>query len=80
MKKNFSNQCDILLNHLKSGQSITTTQAVTELGINSLSRRICDLRKRGWSIKKERVSSINRYGDRVYFKRYYLETYEGVAQ
>lgn len=80
MKNNFNNQCERLLAHLKEHKSITTAEAVTELGINSLSRRICDLRSRGFAIRKERASALNRYGERVYFKRYSLEEYNGVAQ
>lgn len=78
--KNFNNQCERLLDHLTKNKSITTAEAVTELGINSLSRRICDLKNRGIAIKKERDSTINRYGDKVYFKRYSLEEFVEVAQ
>ena len=57
-------QCDRVLNYLKEHGEITTRQAVTELNILSLPRRIMELRQRGYRIELVYKKSPNgaRYG------------------
>ena len=49
---------------------ITSREAADELGIMRLSARIFELKRDGVNIIKERVSSQNRYGEKVCFDRY----------
>ena len=49
---------------------ITSREAADELGIMRLSARIFELKRDGVNIIKERVSSQNRYGEKVFFDRY----------
>ena len=62
-----------LLMYLQSGKSITSLEAIQELGIMELPRRICDLIEDGWQINKEPVTVLNRDGDKCYVKRYSLK-------
>lgn len=61
-------QHDLILNHLRSGGSLTVAQALNQLGIYALSQRIGDLRRMGHRIKDDWAES---HGKR--FKRYFLE-------
>lgn len=67
------NQCERILRHLQSGQSITSAEAMQEYGIYRLASRITDLRKQGYPIRKRQGKSKNRYGETVTFAEYYLE-------
>jgi hypothetical protein len=53
--------------------SITQLEAIEQLGVMRLASRISDLRGLGIAIKKETVSSKNRYGDKVSYAKYSLE-------
>lgn len=60
-----------VLQHLKDFGSITSWEAIREYGITRLSAVIFNLRKE-YIIEDEYVQSVNRYGDNVHFKKYYL--------
>ena len=66
-------QCDRVMRHMQDCGSITSAEAIAEYGIYRLASRINDLKKAGMPIKKEMVSSRNRYGEKVSFARYSLE-------
>lgn len=51
--------------------SITTLEAVNDLGVLRLASRISEMRKNGYDIKDEQVAVKNRYGEKCYIKRYY---------
>lgn len=51
--------------------SITAWQAMKELGIMRLASRIHDMRGK-YSIIDEWVDDINRYGDKISYKRYVI--------
>lgn len=56
-------QRDRVLSYLRKNGGLTVRQAVIELNINSLPKRIEELRKMGYPIKTEWVSGMNaRYG------------------
>lgn len=57
-------QTDLVLSYLKTFGELTTREAVTELNIMSLPKRIEELRKRGVAIRTEYRTSANgaRYG------------------
>lgn len=50
MKKTFNNQCERVLKYMRDFGQITSLDAVKDLGVMSLARRICDLKERGVAI------------------------------
>ena len=61
-----------ILNYLKMFGSITTYQAFTDLGCTRLSEYIRQLRL-DYVIKDEWITTRNRYGEKVQYKKYWLE-------
>lgn len=61
-----------VLNYIRDFGSITTFEAFTELGCTRLSEYIRQLRIE-YQIKDEWITSTNRYGEKVQFKKYWLE-------
>lgn len=61
-----------ILNYIRDFGYITTFEAFTELGCTRLSEYIRQLRME-YDIKDEWISSTNRYGEKVQFKKYWLE-------
>lgn len=61
-----------ILNYMLECGSITTFEAFTELGCTRLSEYIRQLRL-DHEIKDEWLSTKNRYGEKVQYKRYWLE-------
>lgn len=60
-----------VLNYIKDFGSITTFEAFTELGCTRLSEYIRQLRIE-YNILDEWINSINRYGEKVQYKKYWL--------
>ena len=52
--------------------SITSLEAFQDLGITRLSAVIYDLKKEGYEIHKIPETSLNRFGRKVSFDRYYF--------
>lgn len=50
--------------------SITTLEAMRDLGVTNLHARLYDLKKEGYVITGTSEQSKNRYGDKVHYKRY----------
>lgn len=69
----YGTQCERILKHLTEHKTITTAEAMTELGIYRLASRINDLKRQGYIIRKETVKAKNRYGETVRFAQYSLE-------
>lgn len=63
-------QCERVLWHMKDFGSITSAEAMTEYGIMRLASRISDLKKLGFTIRKEMVSGKNRYGQLTSYAQY----------
>lgn len=66
-------QREVVLDILKSGDSISSMEAFAEFGITRLSAIVFDLRKRGYNITSKDETTTNRYGGKVTFSRYFLE-------
>lgn len=60
-----------ILNYILEHGSITTWEAFERLGCTRLSEYIRQLRQEH-TIISEDVSKINRYGEKVYFKKFML--------
>lgn len=72
MKKTFNKQCERVLKYMRDFGQITSLDAVKELGVMSLARRICDLKERGVAINTHIEKSVNRYGENTHFAVYKL--------
>lgn len=62
-----------VLNYMLDYGGITSWEAIREFGITRLSAYIFNLRKRGYVIDNERITSVNRYGDKISYVRYNLD-------
>lgn len=66
-------QKERIINYIKEFGSITSLDAYKDLGITQLGARIDGLKKDGYIFKTEWESGKNRYGDKIDYKRYFLE-------
>ena len=57
-------QCDRVLEYIKVHGSITSLEAIEQIGVARLASRICDLKKAGWNIEKKNETGVNRYGEK----------------
>ena len=60
------------LEYMREHGSITSLEGILELGIISLPKRICELEKMGYLIKRNTEVVIDRYGKKTHVKRYSL--------
>lgn len=67
-------QCEMIIRYIKEFGSITTLQAFGDIGCTRLASRINDLKNQGYKFKDEFVTSKNRYGVKVSYKKYYLDS------
>lgn len=66
-------QCQRVLRYIENFGSITSLQAMQDLGCMRLASRVNDLKRMGIPVRKRQASAINRYGERVHFAEYYIE-------
>ncbi len=66
-------QAQRLINHFQTSRTIDPLRALRELGIFCLAERIRDLRKRGYSFKKEMMPVQNQFGEKCRVACYELE-------
>ena len=52
---------------LKENGSITSLDAIKEIGCLRLASRIVDLKKLGYNIKSKTEFSVNRYGEKIHY-------------
>lgn len=67
------NQRQRIINYINQFGSITSKDAYDDLGITQLATRIKELKEQGYKFETKWESSKNRYGEKVDFKRYFLE-------
>lgn len=63
-------QIDGVLNYMKDHGTITTKEAMDNLGCMRLASRISDIKKMGIPINREMVTVKNRYGEDVRVAQY----------
>lgn len=68
-----NNQEKRVLQYLFDFGSITSLEAMRDLGVMRLASRICDLRHKGIPIQKRTESTVNRYGERCVIVRYFIK-------
>lgn len=66
-------QKERILKYIKDFGSVSSYEAYRDLGITQLGARIWELKQNGVEIRTRWKSSLNRYGDKVLYKEYYLE-------
>lgn len=66
-------QKERILKYIKDFGSVSSYEAYRDLGITQLGARIWELKKDGIEIRTRWKSSLNRYGEKVLYKEYYLE-------
>lgn len=71
MKK--KTQCERILDYISDFGSITSFEAMRDLGCMRLASRICDLKRQGYSFIAKPEKGKNRYGEPTNYKRYFLE-------
>lgn len=62
-----------ILDFLLTGQTLTALECHQRFGTLRLGAYICNLRKKGYNIKSERIAGKNRYGDKISWDKYQLE-------
>lgn len=65
-------QRDRVLQYIQEHGSITAYDAFKQIGCTQVATRIHELKERGYSFRKERVSTKNMYGDSTHYDKYYL--------
>lgn len=63
-----------ILNYLEEGNSLTRLNSWEQLGIIEAPARISELRAAGHKIKTEKVSVINRYGEKVQVAKWTIDS------
>lgn len=66
-------QCERVLGYMRMFGSITSLEAMRDLGVMRLASRISDLKKQGYNIIRKFEKVTNRFGEVVSIARYYLE-------
>lgn len=69
-----------LMEFFKTGQKITSLEAMKDLGIYRLSARMSEMENVGIPISRESIQVTNRYGQEVRVKRYWVEPYRKAAE
>lgn len=64
------NQHELILKYLRDFGSITPYEAFRDLGITKLATRISEMRKKGYEFNSEWITTTNRYGQEVKYKKY----------
>lgn len=75
MKKNKTTE---VLKHMKQHKYITSEKAFEKFGVTRLGSIIFNLREHGYLIDTVMVESVDRYGNKIEFGRYYYRGYENV--
>lgn len=65
-------QAERVLKYMRDFGSITQMEAIRDIGCMRLGARIFDLKREGYTIKKETETSKNRYGEDTSYARYRL--------
>ena len=63
-------QCERILKYMDDFGSISSYQAMIDLGVGRLASRIHDLRRMGIEIASEPKTGKNRYGETTHFSVY----------
>lgn len=70
--KKVTTQNDRIIEYMRQFGGITQLEALRDLGVMRLASRICDLRRAGYHIRRNRIEVKNRFGEVVRVTRYEL--------
>lgn len=70
--RGYTEQCSRILDYMEAHGSITDAEA-HNISVGKLSSRISDMVKAGIPIRKEWEYNLNKYGEKVRYKRYFLD-------
>lgn len=73
-------QCERIIDYINDFGSITSMEAMQDLGCMRLASRICDLKRRGYKIVSKTEIGKNRYGEPITYSRYFLENNNGSSK
>lgn len=65
-------QCERIVKYIRDFGSITTWQAMMDLGVARLASRVYDLKQQGYVFAKTRIHTKNRYGEKTHYDEYRL--------
>lgn len=65
-------QAQRVIDYIRQFGSITQFEAFIDLGVMRLASRISELKEQGYDIISNTEAASNRFGERVYIKRYYI--------
>lgn len=70
-------QCDKILRYIRDFGSITQLDALREFGCMRLASRVSDINRQydkyGCRVYAVREESVNRYGEKIHYARYYIQ-------
>lgn len=72
-------QCERIIKYMEDFGSITSRDAINDLGVYRLASRISELKKDGYPITSKVETVKNRYGEPSYIKRYFMGNENGGA-
>lgn len=72
-------QAQRLLDYMNEFGGITQFEALRDLGIMRLASRVSELRKQGHKIESKTEPMKNRFGEKIYIKRYSLKEEEQIT-
>lgn len=67
------NQQEMVIEYMTYFGSITPMEAFAELDITRLSAKIYDLKREGYIFDEKRETVVNRYGEKVSYKRFWIK-------
>lgn len=65
-------QYDLIVKYLNDFGTISPYEAFRDLGITKLATRISEMKQKGYKFNSEWITTTNRYGQEVKYKRYSL--------
>ena len=65
-------QVERVIDYMKQFGSISTLEAVADLGCMRLASRINDIKRMGIAVRTEYVAGKNRFGEKTHYARYTL--------
>lgn len=67
-------QIEKIINYMEQRGSITSLEAMQELGCMRLASRMCDIKALGYNVVREMETSKNRSEEQVHYARYRIIT------
>lgn len=65
-------QTEKVMKYMEQYGSITSAEAISELGIMRLASRISDLKQMGVEVKSVLIKDRNRFGEPIRYARYFI--------